>query len=70
MAFRTIVTILDVPQNAGIASDIAFSLAAGNNSHVIGLHAEIVSPVPMVAPMESRTRLQYRRCRTWPVPRQ
>ncbi|WFS02151.1 universal stress protein [Rhizobium tumorigenes] len=52
MAFRTIVTILDVPQNAGIASDIAFSLAAGNNSHVIGLHAEIVSPVPMVAPME------------------
>ncbi len=52
MAYQTIVTILDVPDNAGIASDVAFSLAAGNNAHVIGLHAEIVSPVPMVAPME------------------
>ncbi|MET0748066.1 MAG: universal stress protein [Rhizobium sp.] len=51
MTYKTILTILDVPENAGIAADFAFALA-GRDAHVIGLHAEIVSAVPMVAPME------------------
>lgn len=52
MAYKTILTILDAPENAGIASDLAFALAASHGAHVIGLHAEIISAVPMVAPME------------------
>jgi len=52
MTYKTILAILDAPENAGIAADFALALAAGHNAHVIGLHAEIVSAVPMVAPME------------------
>lgn len=52
MTYKTILTILDAPENAGIASDFALALATGHGAHVIGLHAEIVSAVPMVAPME------------------
>lgn len=52
MTYKTLLTILDVPENAGIAADFAFALAAGHKAHVIGLHAEIISAVPMVAPME------------------
>lgn len=52
MAYKTIVTILDAPENAGIAADFAIALASGHGAHVIGLHAEIISAVPMVAPME------------------
>jgi nucleotide-binding universal stress UspA family protein len=52
MSYKTILAILDSPDNAGIAADFAFALAAGHGAHVIGLHAEIISAVPLVAPME------------------
>ena len=52
MAYKTILTILDTPENARIAADFAFALAASHDAHVIGLHAEIISSVPLVAPME------------------
>lgn len=52
MTYKTIVIILDAPENAGIASDFGLALAAAHSAHVIGLHAEVVSAVPMVAPME------------------
>jgi len=52
VTYKTIVIILDAPENAGIASDFGLALAAAHSAHVIGLHAEVVSAVPMVAPME------------------
>ena len=52
MTYKTIVIILDAPENAGIASDFGLALAAAHSAHVIGLHAEVVSAMPMVAPME------------------
>lgn len=52
MAYKTILTILDTPENAAIAGDFAFALAAKHGAHVIGMHAEIISSVPLVAPME------------------
>jgi nucleotide-binding universal stress UspA family protein len=52
MSYRTILAILDTADNTGAVADFAFAIAAGNDAHVIGLHAETISAVPLVAPME------------------
>ncbi|MDR7146860.1 universal stress protein [Rhizobium sp. BE258] len=52
MSYKTILAILDTADNSATVADFAFSIAAANNAHVIGLHAETLSAVPLVAPME------------------
>ncbi|TCU14964.1 nucleotide-binding universal stress UspA family protein [Rhizobium azibense] len=52
MPYKTILAILDTADNSRAVSDFAFALAAENDAHVIGLHAENISAVPLVAPME------------------
>lgn len=52
MSYKTILVILDTPENANVAVDFASALAREHGAHIIGLHAEIVSSVPLVAPME------------------
>ncbi|MFT4180523.1 MAG: universal stress protein [Rhizobium sp.] len=52
MSYKTILVILDTPENANVAIDFASALAREHGAHIIGLHAEIVSSVPLVAPME------------------
>lgn len=52
MSYKTILTILDTAENADVAIDFALALASEHEAHVIGLHAEIISSVPLVAPME------------------
>ncbi len=52
MSYKTILAILDTADNSRAAADFAFALAAENDAHVIGLHAETISAVPLVAPME------------------
>ncbi len=52
MSYKTILAILDTADNAAAVADFAFALAAEHNAHVIGLHAETVAVVPLVAPME------------------
>jgi nucleotide-binding universal stress UspA family protein len=52
MSYKTILAILDTSENAGVAIDFAFALAKDHGAHVIGLHAEVISAVPLVAPME------------------
>jgi nucleotide-binding universal stress UspA family protein len=52
MAYKTIVAVLDTPENAQTAIDFACALAVEHQSHVVGLHAEIVAAVPLVVPME------------------
>jgi nucleotide-binding universal stress UspA family protein len=52
MSYKTILAILDTADNCGAVADFAFAIAAGNNAHVIGLHAETIAVVPLVAPME------------------
>lgn len=52
MSYKTILAILDTPDNADVAVDFALALAAEHEAHVIGLHAEIISSVPLIAPME------------------
>ncbi|QRM42132.1 universal stress protein [Rhizobium sp. BG4] len=52
MSYKTILAILDTADNSGAVADFAMALAAGHGAHVIGLHAETISAVPLVAPME------------------
>ncbi len=52
MSYKTIVTVLDNPDNTRVAAEFSAALAREHGAHVIGLHAEIVSTVPLVAPME------------------
>lgn len=52
MSYKTILAILDTADNCAAVADFAFAIAAENNAHVIGLHAETISVVPLVAPME------------------
>lgn len=52
MAYKTIVAVVDTAAKAAQVSDFAATLAEASGAHVIGLHAEAVSVVPLVAPME------------------
>ncbi|EJT06027.1 universal stress protein [Rhizobium sp. CCGE 510] len=52
MSYKTILAILDTADNSSAVADFAFAFAAESGSHVIGLHAETISAVPLVAPME------------------
>ena len=52
MAYKTILAILDTPKNAAQITDFAIALAETHGAHVIGLHAEAMAAVPLVAPME------------------
>ncbi|ANL40248.1 hypothetical protein AMC85_CH01846 [Rhizobium phaseoli] len=52
MSYKTILAILDTRDNSAAVADFAFAIAAESGAHVIGLHAENISAVPLVAPME------------------
>ncbi|MFJ6325352.1 MULTISPECIES: universal stress protein [unclassified Rhizobium] len=52
MSYKTIVTVLDNPDNTRVAADFAAAFAKEHGSHLVGLHAEVISTVPLVAPME------------------
>lgn len=52
MGYKTILAVLDKQGNAGQITDFAVNLAEVFSGHVIGLHVENLSAVPMVAPME------------------
>ncbi|MBB6483579.1 universal stress protein [Rhizobium lusitanum] len=52
MSYKTIVTVLDNPDNTRIAADFAADIAKEHGARIVGLHAEVVSTVPLVAPME------------------
>ncbi|MBB3288998.1 MULTISPECIES: universal stress protein [unclassified Rhizobium] len=52
MSYKTLLTVLDNPGNTRIAADFVAALAKEHDACVVGLHAEIVSTVPLVAPME------------------
>lgn len=52
MGYKTILAVLDTPKNAQQITDFSISLAEQYQSHVIGLHAEALATMPLVAPME------------------
>jgi nucleotide-binding universal stress UspA family protein len=52
MAYKTILAVLDTPQNARQITDFGVALAEQFSSHLIGCHAETLAAVPLIAPME------------------
>ncbi|MGF9695286.1 MULTISPECIES: universal stress protein [unclassified Rhizobium] len=52
MSYRTIVAVLDDERNAVAVTDFAAALSREFSSHVVGLHAEVLATVPLIAPME------------------
>ncbi len=52
MAYKTILAVLDTPKDARQITEFSLSIAERFGSHVIGLHAEAIASVPLVAPME------------------
>ncbi|MFB9952244.1 universal stress protein [Rhizobium puerariae] len=52
MAYKTILAVLDTPQNARQIADFSIALAEKFSSHLIGAHAETLAAVPLIAPME------------------
>lgn len=52
MGYRTIVAILDSEHNARPISDFAAPLGRQFSAHVVGLHAETLATIPLIAPME------------------
>ena len=52
MAYKTILAVLDTPQNATQITDFGIALAEQFSAHLIGVHAETLAAVPLIAPME------------------
>ncbi|RWX78313.1 universal stress protein [Neorhizobium lilium] len=52
MTYKTILAILDTPQNARQISDFGVAVASQFSAHLIGCHAETLSAMPLIAPME------------------
>jgi len=52
MSYKTILAVMESPaQQAGFL-DFTFEVVRSFDAHLIGLHAEAVTPTPIVAPME------------------
>jgi len=52
MSIKTIATVLSDPENAAAVIDTAMALAVGHDAHLIGLHAEVVEPPPVMSPFD------------------
>lgn len=52
MTYKTIVAVLDSPAHAAQITDFALAVAESYDAHVLGVHAETLAAVPLIAPME------------------
>lgn len=52
MSYRTIVAVLDSEHNAAPVTEFAMEIARQFSAHVIGLRAETLATIPLIAPME------------------
>lgn len=52
MSYKTILAVLDTPASARQISDFAVALSNQYSSHIVGVHAETLAAVPLIAPME------------------
>ncbi|AJY47383.1 universal stress protein [Martelella endophytica] len=52
MTYKTILSVMESPDQAGGFLDYAVQLVRMFDAHLVGLHAETVSATPIVAPME------------------
>ncbi|MCB5205100.1 universal stress protein [Neorhizobium sp. T786] len=52
MTYKTILAVLDTPAHALQITDYALAMAAKFDGHVLGVHAETLAAIPLIAPME------------------
>lgn len=52
MSYKTVLAVLDSQRNAAQISDFAVAIAQKFDAHLIGVHAETLAAVPLIAPME------------------
>nr|CAD6416722.1 universal stress protein [Rhizobium sp. Q54] len=52
MSYKTILAVLDTPSHAHHITEYALALARQFDAHVVGVHAETLAAVPLIAPME------------------
>ncbi len=52
MSYKTIMAVLDDPASARQISDFASFLSQRFSAHIVGVHAETLAAVPLIAPME------------------
>ncbi|SFB42352.1 Nucleotide-binding universal stress protein, UspA family [Rhizobium sp. NFR07] len=52
MSYKTVLAVLDTQRNAIQITDFAVALAEQFSAHLIGVHAETLAAIPLIAPME------------------
>ncbi|MGW9230968.1 universal stress protein [Pseudorhizobium sp. NPDC055634] len=52
MTYKTILAVLDTPDHAQRITDYALDVARRFDAHVLGVHAETLAALPLIAPME------------------
>jgi nucleotide-binding universal stress UspA family protein len=52
MSYKTVLAVLDTQRNAAQITDFASAIAETFSAHLVGLHAETLAAVPLIAPME------------------
>jgi nucleotide-binding universal stress UspA family protein len=52
MSYKTVLAVLDTQRNAAQITDFAGAIAEKFSAHLVGMHAETLAAVPLIAPME------------------
>jgi nucleotide-binding universal stress UspA family protein len=52
MTIKTVAAILTQTETAKVVLDTAIAIAAENDAHVVGLHAEAIDPPPVMSPFD------------------
>ncbi len=52
MSYKTVLAVLDTQRNATQITDFAVAIAEQFSAHLVGVHTETLSAVPLIAPME------------------
>jgi nucleotide-binding universal stress UspA family protein len=52
MSYKTVLAVLDTQRHAMQITDFAVALAEQFSAHIVGVHAETLAAIPLIAPME------------------
>lgn len=52
MSYKTVLAVLDNQRHAPQITDFAVALAEQFSAHIVGVHAETLAAIPLIAPME------------------
>ena len=52
MSIKTVAAILTQPHTARVVLDTAVAIASDGDAHVLGLHAEVIDPPPVMSPFD------------------